>query len=119
FELHYTALSFRIPERVLFKYKLEGFDQSWVDAETRRAAYYTNLSPGKYSFRVKACNDDGIWNEAGASFAFSLQPHFYQSWWFLALCAMSLVAAIVGGHRIRVRQLEAKERELEEIVDQR
>jgi hypothetical protein len=62
-EFHYTGLSFVAPERVKFKYKLEGFDRDWIDAGTRRVAYYTNIPPGKYQFRVKACNNDGIWNE--------------------------------------------------------
>ena len=66
-EIRYTALSYVVPERVLFKYKLEGYDREWVDAQTRRKAFYTNLRPGQYTFRVIACNADGIWNETGAA----------------------------------------------------
>ncbi len=68
FEFHYTALSFLSPEKVLFRYTLEGFDQAWTAAHDRRAAYYTNLPPGHYRFRVTAANNDGVWNEDGASF---------------------------------------------------
>ena len=70
-EFHYTALSFLAPGKVRFKYRLEGFDEDWVEAGTRRVAYYTNIPPGTYRFRVIACNNDGVWNEAGASFAFT------------------------------------------------
>lgn len=111
-ELHFTALSFAAPEKVKFKYKLEGFDQDWVEAETRRVAYYTNLSPGRYRFVVIASNNDGVWNEAGASFAFQLRPHFYQTWWFYGFCAVALALVVMGGHNVRVRKLRASERAL-------
>ena len=68
-EIRYTALSFAAPSRVLFKYMLVGFDETWVQAGTRRVAYYTNIPPGDYVFRVIACNEDAIWNEEGAAFA--------------------------------------------------
>src|SRR5205814_1938756 len=66
YEFHYTALSFFDPDRVLFKYRLEGFDKQWIDAGTRRIAYYTNIPAGRYSFHVIACNSDGVWNNRGA-----------------------------------------------------
>ena len=84
-EVRYTALSFVNSQAVRFKYKLEGFDKDWVDVGPRRAAYYTNLPPATYSFRVLAANSDGVWNETGASIAFRLQPHYYQTTWFLGL----------------------------------
>ncbi len=87
-EFHYTALSFLAPEKVMFKYKLEGFDQDWTDAGARRVAYYTNLPPGSYRFRVIACNNDGKWNEEGAIFAFTLAPHFYETGFFYALSTL-------------------------------
>lgn len=118
-EIHYTALSFVVPERVSFKYKLEGFDQDWIEAGNRRAAYYTNLPPGSYRFRVIACNDNGVWNEAGAAVAFRLKPHFYQTWWFYVLCALSAGGLAVGIWRFRVRQLKATERELAARVAER
>ena len=76
-EFHYTALSMLIPDRVRFKYLLEGYDHDWVDAGTRRVAYYTNLPPGQYRFRVIACNNDGVWNKEGASASFTLKPVSY------------------------------------------
>jgi signal transduction histidine kinase/ligand-binding sensor domain-containing protein len=104
-EFHFTALSFVDPARVRFRYKLEGFDRDWVDAGTRREAFYTNLPPGAYRFRVSAANEDGVWNEQGAAVAFRLRPYFYQTVWFYALCALLLGALMWGVHRVRVRQL--------------
>jgi len=111
-EIQYTGLSFSAPERVRFKYQLTGYDKDWIDAGTRRAAYYTNLPPGEYSFRVLACNSDGVWNETGAALEFYLAPHFYQTSWFYGLGALAIVFAVVGGYRMRVRHLMAREREL-------
>ena len=118
-EIHYTALSFFVPERVKFRYKLEGFDKDWIDANTRRVAYYTNVPPGNYTFRVMACNNDGVWNETGASFQLYLAPFFYQTYWFYGLCAFALAAMVAAGHRIRVKQLKARERVLEIRVEER
>jgi ligand-binding sensor domain-containing protein len=118
FEFHYTALSFLTPERVLFKYLLEGYDREWVDAGTRRVAYYTNLPPGQYRFCVMACNNDGVWNETGTSFAFELVPHFYQTYWFYALLIVCVVGVAFGGYRLRVWQLLKREEELKESVDE-
>ena len=112
-EFHYTALSYLVTERVLFKYKLEGYDHDWVEAGTRRAAYYTNLPPGEYRFRVIACNNDGVWNAIGTSFAFKIQAHFYQATWFYALIVIALGGLIFGLYRLRVWQLIKKEKELQ------
>jgi hypothetical protein len=71
-EFHYTAPSFTMPEKVKFKYKLEGFDDDWVEVGTRRVAYYTNIPPGNYRFRVMTSNGDGVWNKADATFSFRL-----------------------------------------------
>jgi signal transduction histidine kinase/ligand-binding sensor domain-containing protein len=84
-QIHYAALSLSVPERVRFRYQLEGVDRGWQDVDTRRDAYYTNLGPGSYSFRVIACNDDGVWNETGAISTFVIAPAFYQTWWFLLI----------------------------------
>lgn len=110
FEFHYTALSFLAPQKVRFRYRLEGFDTDWVDAGTRRTAYYTNIKPGAYTFRVKACNNDGIWNEAGASVAFILKPHFYQTVWFYLLCGLSLILLGWNLNRYRLGRVIAMER---------
>jgi ligand-binding sensor domain-containing protein/tRNA A-37 threonylcarbamoyl transferase component Bud32 len=119
FEFRYTALSFRSPERVLFKYRLEGQDEGWVDAGTRRTAYYTNVPHGTHTFRVRASNDDGVWNEAGAGFTFSLAPRFHETWWFYVLCAGALAASLWGAYRARVRRLTQREQELLVLVDER
>ena len=87
-EFHYTGISLSAAKRVNFKYKLEGFDKDWVEAGDRRVAYYTNLPPGHYRFRVMAAGDDGKWNEAAAPCALYLAPHFYQTLWFYGLCAV-------------------------------
>jgi ligand-binding sensor domain-containing protein/tRNA A-37 threonylcarbamoyl transferase component Bud32 len=84
-EFKYTALSFTAPGRVRFKYKLKGFEKKWFDAGTWRRVFYTNIPPGDYTFRVIACNNDGKWNNKGASFSFTFEPFFYQTWWFRIL----------------------------------
>ncbi len=117
-EFHYTALSFLVPERVHFKYKLEGYDKEWIDAGTRRVAYYTSLPPNHYRFRVMACNNDGVWNETGASFAFELQPHFYETYWFYGFVLIALGAAVMGGYQVRLMQLLKRKKELEKRVQE-
>jgi ligand-binding sensor domain-containing protein/two-component sensor histidine kinase len=108
FEIHYAALSYVAPEKVRFKYKLEGFDKEWVDAGTRRFAYYANLPPGHYSFKVIAGHIDGPWNENGQSFAFYLKPHFYQTSLFLVLMIASVL--LLAGLLYRLRMVELKAR---------
>jgi ligand-binding sensor domain-containing protein/signal transduction histidine kinase len=108
FEFHYTALSLLAPEKVKFRYKLEGFDEEWVDAGNRREASYTNIPAGSYRFRVIASNNDGIWNEEGASLEFYLKPRFYQTYLFYGLTAVA-VALLAGGlYRLRLRQMHAR-----------
>ncbi len=104
-DFYYTALSFIAPENVRFKYKLEGFDDNWIDGGARRVASYTNLRPGNYQFRVIAANNDGVWNETGAMVEFYLQPRFYQTLWFYALCLMLLALAAWQLYRMRVRRM--------------
>ena len=108
FDFHYAGLSFVAPEKVRYKYKLEGFDEDWVDGGDRRVAYYTNLGPGEYRFLVAAGNNDGVWSQSPASFDFRLRPHFYRTYWFYALCA--LVAALVAWqlYALRLRQVRAR-----------
>jgi PAS domain S-box-containing protein len=118
-EFHYTALSFISPNRVRFRYRLEGFDDKWVDADTRRVAYFTNLPPGPYRFRVVACNNDGVWNLTGASFSFELAPRFHQTAWFYLLCGLAVSVAGAAAYRWRVRGLRARERWLRERVEER
>jgi signal transduction histidine kinase len=106
-EIDYTALSLSIPERVEFRYKLEGVDKDWQNVGTRRQAFYTSLGPGRYRFRVIACNNDGVWNEQGAILAFSVAPAWYQTNWFLLLCIIAGVFIVWSLYRLRVRQVAA------------
>ena len=115
-EFHYTGLSFVAPEKVSFKYRIEGLEKEWVDAGTKRVANYSFLPPGNYTFHVIACNNDGIWNETGVSLPFTLLPHFWQTWWFRVLGGL-LTAVAAGGtvwldtrRRMR-RRLEKLERQ--------
>jgi ligand-binding sensor domain-containing protein/signal transduction histidine kinase len=104
----YTALSFVAPEKVRFRYQLEGLDDKWVEAQTRRVAVYNQLPPGNYRFRVQACNNDGVWNEAGAALAFSRAPHFYQTGAFFGFFAAALAAGAWGFHRHRMKRAQDK-----------
>ena len=115
----YTGLSLLAPEKVRFKYKLDGYDADWVDAGDRRAAYYSNIPPGRYTFRVRAANNEGIWNEIGDSFNIYLAPHFYQTRAFYAVSFLAFGLTLVGGVRLRVRSLKQRERQLAKLVDQR
>ena len=101
----FTAASMTAPERVRFRFKLDGVDKDWRDSGTRRETTYTNLGPGSYRFQVIACNNDGLWNEAGAISTFSIAPTFYQTSWFRALCVFMAGALIAGAYRLRVRQI--------------
>jgi signal transduction histidine kinase len=105
-EFYFTALSFVAPDKVRFKYKLEGFDPDWIDAGTRRSASYTNLRPGNYTFHVIAANNDGVWNSEGASVQFYWRPHFYQTYWFYALLLLLLAFAIWQTYRFRIRRMQ-------------
>jgi len=105
-EIHYTATSFVDPKKVIFKYRLEGFDREWVDAGQRRTAYYTNIPPGVYRFTVKACNNDGLWNQEGVSYSFRKHPHFYQTWWFYTISFSAFIFLFIIIYRRRVKQLE-------------
>ncbi len=93
FEISYTALSFINSENLRFKYRLEGLDDDWIDAGTRRLAYFSHVPPGEYTFRVIAANSDNIWNEHGATLRIVVLPPFYRTWWFFTLALFGLVAA--------------------------
>ncbi len=123
-EIDYTALSLAVPEKVRFRYRLEsgleGAEKEWQDPGTRREAYYANLGPGDYRFRVIACNNDGVWNRQGAALAFTIRPAFYQTRWFLSLAALTLAALAWGAFRWRVRQVRASlDRRFEERLAER
>ena len=104
-QIDYTALSLTAPEKVHFKYKLEGQDPDWREVINDREAQYSNLPPGPYRFRVIACNNSGVWNEQGDALEFSIAPAYYQTNWFRALCAVLVLALVWAIYQIRVRQL--------------
>ena len=108
FEFQYAGLSFVAPQKVRFRYMLEGFDRRWIDAGGQHTAYYTNLSHGRYTFRVMASNNDGVWSDAAASASLVIEPHFYQTLWFEILLAMAAVLLFYGGYRWRVRRVESE-----------
>ncbi len=116
FQFDYAGLSFTAPLKVRYRYRLEGFDRNWTDAGTRRSAYYTNIPPGKYTFRVQAANNDGLWNAAGAAFSFELRPHFYQTLWFFALLLLAAGASIVLVIKGRLRTAQ---REFRAVLGER
>ncbi len=116
FEFRYTGLSFSAPEKMRFKYRLEGLETDWVEREAKRSAEYSHLPPGHYRFQVQACNNDGVWNESGASWTFTVLPFFWQTWWFRGLsggAALCLAAGVVlYGARRRTRgRIERVERQ--------
>ena len=119
FQIQYTGLSFLVPQRVLFRYKLEGYNKDWIDNDTMRTAYFSKIPPGHYVFRVIACNNDGIWNETGASIPIFVKPYFYQAWWFYLVGGLSVIFFVIVGYRYRVRRLRKREEELEKLVSQR
>jgi signal transduction histidine kinase len=107
-EIDYTALSLSVPERVQFRYRLEGVDSVWQEVSTRREAIYSNLGPGHYSFRVIACNNDGVWNEEGASLEFDIAPTFYQTKWFVLLCVAVAAFLLWAAYQWRVQLVAAR-----------
>jgi len=104
-EINFTALSYSLPRKIKFRYKLEGHDTDWHDAGTRRQAFYNDLGPGPYRFRVIACNNDGLWNEAGATLSFNIAPAWYQTSWFRILFALSVILIAWTLYQLRVRQI--------------
>ena len=104
-QIDYTSPTFLIPQRVKFRYRLDPYDHDWHEAKTRRQAFYTDLSPGKYSFRVIAANSDGVWSDSAAKLDFSVAPAYYQTTWFRALCAIAFLALLWAVYQWRVWQL--------------
>ena len=118
-EFQYTALSLRSPDKVRFRYRLEGFDPDWVDGGNRRTAFYTNIEPGTYTFRVAAANEDGVWNEAGAAAGITLEPYFTQTTTFYVLPIALLGFVFFGLYRARISGLKAREQELSQLAEER
>ena len=109
-EIHYTALSFQVPEKNRFKYRLEGIDSDWIDAGNRREVHYNNIGHGRYEFRVMASNNDGVWNEAGATAALVFLPHFWQTWIFKLSLLLAFGLLLTAWYRFRVARLREIER---------
>jgi signal transduction histidine kinase len=104
-QIEYTALSFVAPEKVRFRYKLEGYDRDWQDVGARRQAFYNDLPPRAYRFRVAASNNSGVWNEAGAFLDFSIAPVYYQRTWFRAASVVTVLALFWALYQFRLRQI--------------
>ncbi|HMF94208.1 MAG TPA: histidine kinase [Vicinamibacterales bacterium] len=119
-QIDYTALSLAAPERNQFRVWLEGHDSGWQDVGTRRQAFYTDLGPGPYRFRVMASNNSGVWNEAGASLDFSIAPAYYQTTWFRSAVVVGALALLWAAYQYRVRQVAAAfDARLQERVNER
>jgi diguanylate cyclase (GGDEF)-like protein len=118
-EFHYAGLSFVAPKKIRFRYRLEGFDEGWIDAGGRRRAYYTNLPPGEYRFQVTASNKDGVWNPEGASIDFRLRPYLYQTGAFYLVSALAIALVGIMLFRYRVRRMRLRQEELETLVADR
>jgi hypothetical protein len=110
-EIDFAVLSFAAPKQVSVRYRLEGFDQAWIDPGARRQAFYTNLKPGRYRFQVIAANNEGVWNRAGASVDFEIPPTFLQSRGFLALCTGLTMLLLWLLYRLRVAQIAQRIRD--------
>jgi signal transduction histidine kinase len=104
-EIDYTALSLAAPEKVRFRVQLEGWDRDWKDAGNERKAFYSNLPPRNYRFRVIACNNSGVWNEEGAFLDFSVAPAYYQTTWFRVSCVTAFLLVLWTLYQLRLRQL--------------
>ena len=118
-EFHFAGLSYVSPDKVTYKYKLEGYDKHWIDAGTRHDAYYTNIPPGQYEFVVIASNNDGVWNNEGATLSLYFKPRFYQTVWFYLVCGVCLLALGASGYLLRIRQIRKREQELVLLVRER
>jgi PAS domain S-box-containing protein len=116
-EIDYTALSLVAPEKIRFRYKLEGLDHDWHEAGNRRQAFYTDLPPRHYRFRVAACNNSGVWNEAGAFLDLSVAPAYYQTNWFRALCVAAFLTLVWVLYRLRIQQVRRQERKLRDVIE--
>jgi len=117
--IDYAALSFVRPASIAYRYRLEGHEENWVDAGTRRTAYYTNLPPRNYRFRVLACNSDGVWNDTGAVLGLIQKPWYYETWWFYTAAALGAVCLGLGMYRLRTRALRKENERLERGIAER
>jgi signal transduction histidine kinase/streptogramin lyase len=110
FSIDFAALNYRLPDKNRFAYMMENFDDDWIEAGTQHQATYTNLDPGRYTFRVRAANNDGVWNPTGASLTVIVDPPWYQTWWFRIMASWVVFGLLFALYRMRVSQLLALER---------
>lgn len=116
-EFQYAGLDYIAPQRIHYRYMLQGYEEEWVDAGTRRSAFFTNLKPGHYRFLVQACNEDGVWSAAPASVEVELQPHYYQSTWFIFLSVAGIIASLLAIYAWRLNHLTRKQQQLQKDRD--
>jgi DNA-binding transcriptional MerR regulator len=119
FSFEFVALNFRQPEKNQYRYKMEGFDEDWVDAGIDRKKEYTNLSPGKYTFKVMASNNDGVWNEEGASVSITIIPPFWKTWWFTIALILIVIYSVVWYVRHQKKKAKRQQEELTAIIEER
>ena len=117
--IEFTALDYHASSKNRYAYRMEGINRDWVQVGTRHYVDYANLRPGQYVFRVKGSNNDGVWNEEGVTLRITIQPPFWETWWFRGLMAVLLVAGAAGAYRRRIRSVELQRRELERQVTER
>ncbi|WP_165823963.1 ligand-binding sensor domain-containing protein [Pseudochryseolinea flava] len=118
FSFEFTALNYRQPEKNRYQYIMEGFQDEWIDAGNERKVSYTNLSPGEYTFRVRASNNDGVWNEEGASIHITIVPPFWKTWWFNTLLVVSIVGGAIWLFRYQRRKAKRQQAELKAIIEE-
>lgn len=119
FTIEFAALDYTAPAANRYSYRLEGVDRAWIDPGPRHSASYTSIAPGRYVFRVKGANNDGVWNDTGASLQIVIHPPFWQTWWFRLLLAAVAIALVLLVIRVRTRAVELQKRELERLVEER
>jgi len=119
FSLHYVGINFTSSYKNQYAYKLEGFDDDWINVGAQRFATFTNLDPGTYTFKVRASNNDGLWNEEGASLVIHILPPWWKTWWFRVLSILGLSGAVVLIIVLRTKRMEKANRILEDTVDQK
>jgi ligand-binding sensor domain-containing protein len=117
-EFRFTGLTLVAPEKLRFRYRIDGFDPDWIDAGDQRVANYTNLPPGSYTFRVDAATSDGIWNQTGSPLSFRVKPHVWETWWFRLAAVLALAALGVNAYTLRVRRMRLQAEELERRVQE-
>lgn len=120
FSFEFIAINYTHPENNMYAYKMEGFDKDWTyTGANRRLATYTNLSPGTYIFRVKASNNDGLWNEKGTSVKIVITPPYWQTWWFRGTIVLMAIATIYGIFINRLKNIKKRSKEFERLVEER